>query len=170
MPMVPQVSQGICLCCTPLVHETYQAIILITFMGISWSVTMTVPYALTAHISPKEDRGLFMGVLNIFVVLPEFLLAVVSGFVIEGFGNHVYASLFMGGICGFIAAFLCVFLVVPDASRGVEHHMRHHITNSDASGFSSSPEDDEDVPILGAQEQKSLLPPSNGAIISSSST
>ena len=61
MPMVPQVSQGICLCCTPLVHETYQAIILITFMGISWSVTMTVPYALTAHISPKEDRGLFMG-------------------------------------------------------------------------------------------------------------
>ena len=60
-----QVALATCLCVTPFVHNIAGAICVIAAFGVPWSVSMTVPFAMTANIAPIQDRGLFMG-LDLF--------------------------------------------------------------------------------------------------------
>jgi maltose/moltooligosaccharide transporter len=80
--------------------------------GIAWASILSMPYAILAGALPAERMGVYMGIFNFFIVLPEILAALFFGGLVKNYlhGNLVHAVM-AGGVCMFIAATL--LLLVP---------------------------------------------------------
>ncbi|MBC7936756.1 MAG: MFS transporter [Rhizobacter sp.] len=76
-------------------------------VGLAWSSTLTMPYAILAGALPANKMGFYMGVFNFFVVIPQIVAAAILGFFVKTFFNEqaIYA-LVIGGISMIIAGFL----------------------------------------------------------------
>lgn len=92
------------------------AIILISLFGIPWATVMILPFSIVGISVKENESGLYMGnplifnkkyfilgILNIFVVLPQLLVSITIGFVIEFFNGNIIAAFVVGSI----SAFLC---------------------------------------------------------------
>jgi maltose/moltooligosaccharide transporter len=76
-------------------------------VGLAWSSTLTIPYAILAGALPAHKMGFYMGVFNFFIVIPQIVAAAILGFFLKSFFNDeaIYA-LVIGGISMIIAGFL----------------------------------------------------------------
>ncbi|QNR85926.1 MFS transporter [Pedobacter riviphilus] len=64
---------GLSLMALPTVSNPGLLFIPIIGLGIAWASMMGTPYAMLAGSIPKEKTGIFMGILNMFIVLPMLL-------------------------------------------------------------------------------------------------
>lgn len=48
-------------------------------IGIAWASILAMPYAILASNLPQQKLGIYMGLFNIFVVIPQLLVATVMG-------------------------------------------------------------------------------------------
>lgn len=73
-------------------------------VGIAWASVLSLPYALLSDSIPAAQMGLYMGVFNLFVVIPQIVAASVLGYLIKVLcaGHPIYAFL-LGGVCFFLA-------------------------------------------------------------------
>ena len=73
-------------------------------VGFAWASILSLPYALLSDSLPAEKMGVYMGIFNFFIVIPQLLAASVLGFILTTFfeGEPVYA-LVVGGASLFIA-------------------------------------------------------------------
>ncbi|WP_020402130.1 MFS transporter [Gracilimonas tropica] len=85
-------------------------------VGIAWASILAMPYAILAGSIPAEKMGLYMGIFNFFIVLPQLIAATILGYVTRSFfeGEAVYA-LVLGGIVMIIAAATMYFVDDVDA-------------------------------------------------------
>lgn len=76
-------------------------------VGLAWSSTLTIPYAILAGALPAHKMGFYMGVFNFFIVIPQIVAAAILGFFLKSFFNDeaIYA-LVIGGISMIIAGLL----------------------------------------------------------------
>jgi len=75
-------------------------------VGIAWATILSMPYALIADYIPKEKYGIYMGIFNMFIVIPEILASLVLGKVmLHVFNNQQILAVTMGGVFMLIAAF-----------------------------------------------------------------
>src|SRR3546814_6655369 len=49
------------------------------FIGIFWASVLAMPYAILASSLPQAKLGIYMGLFNIFIVVPQLLVATVMG-------------------------------------------------------------------------------------------
>jgi len=111
---VSQIILSVCLLLPIWVQTKVGAMFLICICGIPWSVVMVLPFTLVAMSVPEKKSGLYMGVLNIFVVVPQLLVSVTIGFLIKIFHGDLSAALAAGGIAAFISALMVFFLIIPN--------------------------------------------------------
>ena len=79
--------------------------------GVAWASILSMPYAILAGALPPERMGVYMGIFNFFIVLPEILAALFFGGLVKNYlhGNLVHAVM-AGGVCMFVAAAALVFV------------------------------------------------------------
>lgn len=92
-----QLVFAICLMLPLWVESKVGAMLLISACGIPWSVVMVLPFTLVAMAVDEQESGMYMGVLNIFVVIPQIVVAVAVGGLVDLFGGNVAVALFAGG-------------------------------------------------------------------------
>jgi len=86
-------------------------------MGFAWASVLSLPYALLSDSLPAQKMGLYMGVFNFFIVIPQLIAASVLGFLLHAvFGGAPIYALALGGV-SFLAAGLLV-LRVPEPEVG----------------------------------------------------
>lgn len=80
-------------------------------VGVAWASILAMPYAILAGSIPSKKMGLYMGIFNFFIVLPQLIAATVLGYVTRSFfgGEAIYA-LVLGGAVLFIAAATMYFV------------------------------------------------------------
>jgi maltose/moltooligosaccharide transporter len=78
-------------------------------IGIAWASILAMPYAILAGSIPAKKMGVYMGIFNFFIVLPQILNALIGGPMVKYLygGNPIYA-LVVSGISLLIAAMLVV--------------------------------------------------------------
>ncbi len=91
-----------------LVHGEEQRYFLLGALalgGVAWASILSMPYAILAGALPAERMGVYMGIFNFFIVLPEILASLFFGVLVKNYlhGNLVHAVM-AGGVCLFIAA------------------------------------------------------------------
>jgi maltose/moltooligosaccharide transporter len=82
-------------------------------VGVAWASILSMPYAILSGALPAARMGVYMGVFNFFIVIPEITQALTFGWIIRhGFGeNNPNSPLYMvtlGGIFLLIAAALVI--------------------------------------------------------------
>ena len=67
--------------------------------GIAWASILAMPYAILASSLPQKKLGLYMGLFNIFIVVPQLLVATVMGSVMNAFfpDDPIWTMLFAAG-------------------------------------------------------------------------
>lgn len=83
-------------------------------VGFAWASILSLPYALLSNSLPAKKMGLFMGIFNFFIVLPQILAASILGFLVNKFfgGETIYA-LVIGGFSMLVAAVLTLRVEEP---------------------------------------------------------
>jgi maltose/moltooligosaccharide transporter len=80
-------------------------------IGIAWASILAMPYAILAGSLPAQKMGLYMGIFNFFIVLPQLLAATILGYLTRSlFGGEAVYALMLGGVVMFIAA-ACMYFV-----------------------------------------------------------
>jgi maltose/moltooligosaccharide transporter len=85
-------------------------------MGFAWASILSLPYALLSDSVPARKMGLYMGVFNFFIVIPQVIAAGMLGFLLRTlFGGAPIYALALGGVC-FVAAGLLTLRVPQTAA------------------------------------------------------
>ena len=86
-------------------------------IGLAWSSTLTIPYAILAGALPANKMGFYMGVFNFFIVIPQLVASAILGFVIKDiFHEQGIYALVIGGISMIIAGFLNIIVKDRDVT------------------------------------------------------
>lgn len=74
-------------------------------VGFAWASILSLPYALLADSLPARKMGVYMGIFNIFIVLPQLVAATVLGFLLKTFfGADPLHALHLGAASLLLAA------------------------------------------------------------------
>jgi maltose/moltooligosaccharide transporter len=78
-----------------------------TGVGIAWASTLSMPYAILAGSLPQGKTGVYMGIFNFFIVIPEITASLGFGWVMGHLlNNNRIAAVVAGGIFFLLAAVL----------------------------------------------------------------
>jgi maltose/moltooligosaccharide transporter len=82
-------------------------------IGLAWASILAMPYAILAGSLPAEKMGVYMGIFNFFIVIPQITAAAILGFFVKNIvgGESIYALL-LGGASMLIAGLFT--LIVDD--------------------------------------------------------
>ena len=76
-------------------------------LGVAWASLLTMPYAILSSVVPYRKMGVYMGMFNFFIVIPQILAAAVLGLLVRTvFHGHAINALLLGGVSMIAAAAL----------------------------------------------------------------
>ncbi len=80
-------------------------------VGLGWASILALPYAILTGSLPQHKMGVYMGIFNFFIVIPQILAATILGFLVKDVFNEqsIYALL-TGGAAMIVAAILVLFV------------------------------------------------------------
>jgi len=106
---------GIGLASVGIIKSPTLLLVAFTGIGIAWASILSMPYAMVSRVLPADRIGVYMGIFNLFIVIPQILVALIISRLMENFPqvNRISAVVF-GGICMTIAALLTLRLKEHD--------------------------------------------------------
>lgn len=106
---------GIALISFRFIHDPTWLLLAMAGIGFAWASILSVPYALLANSVPTQKMGLYMGIFNFFIVIPQLVAASVLGSLVNRlFGGAPIYALVLGGASFMLAGLLV--LRVPKTS------------------------------------------------------
>ena len=97
-----------------LIHDPHWLLLSMLGVGFAWASILSIPYALLSDSVPSEKMGLYMGIFNFFIVIPQLVAASVLGFLLKTlFGGAPMRALTLGGVCFLIAGLLALRVPEP---------------------------------------------------------
>lgn len=89
----------------PHIENKYLLFPAITGFGIGWASMMGIPYLMVVSEIPKERYGVYMGLINMMIVIPMFIQTLTFGYILKNFlGNDPGKAISFAGIFLLIAA------------------------------------------------------------------
>jgi maltose/moltooligosaccharide transporter len=108
-----------------IIQNPYLLLFSMMGVGLAWASILSMPYAILAGALPEHRMGLYMGVFNFFIVIPQITAAGILGFFIRIFsgGDPIYA-LCLGGVSMVLAALLTGWVEdVDDPTRNPRENL-----------------------------------------------
>ena len=124
-----KLTHSVCLTCGALglasvavIHSPYLLLLSMTGVGIAWASTLAMPYSVLAGALPPQRTGVYMGIFNFFIVLPEIAASLGFGWVMNHLlHNNRMAAVVAGGFFLLLAAVLMLRVSDPaDVEKRVE--------------------------------------------------
>ena len=95
-------------------HSSSLQLIEIIGLGIAWASIMGVPYLMVVGSIPKEKYGVYMGVINMMIVIPMLIETLSFGYIYKHFLGAVPShAIAFAAVLFLIAALLCLVLFRP---------------------------------------------------------
>lgn len=87
-------------------------------VGFAWASILSLPYALLSDSVPARKMGIFMGIFNFFIVVPQLVAASMLGFLLKTlFDGDARQALVLGGISLALAGLFVLRVPDPTVSR-----------------------------------------------------
>jgi maltose/moltooligosaccharide transporter len=108
------VAGGLSLLATGFIHDRLLWQCTMIGVGLAWASILSMPYAMLSGALPAARMGVYMGIFNFFIVIPEILASLALGPVVKQvFGNDPVKVVMMGGASMIIAALLTQWVNEP---------------------------------------------------------
>lgn len=106
---------GIGLISIYFIHNPTYLIFSMVGVGMAWASILAMPYAILAGSIPSHKMGIYMGVFNFFITLPQIVNGIIGGPIVKYvYGSNAIFSLVMAGVFLLIAAFCVRFVEDKD--------------------------------------------------------
>lgn len=97
-----------------VIRDPYWLLASMAGVGIAWASILSVPYVLLSDSLPAKKMGLYMGIFNFFIVIPQLVAASVLGLLLKWlFGGAPIYALAIGGVSFFISGALVLRVAEP---------------------------------------------------------
>ena len=84
-------------------------------IGLAWASILAMPYAILTGSLPRKKMGVYMGIFNFFIVIPQITAAAILGFFVRTvFANEAIYAVVLGGISMIVAAVMVTFVTDKD--------------------------------------------------------
>lgn len=100
----------------PLIHDKWMLLLPMVGIGIAWASILSMPYSMLSSAIPQQRMGVYMGIFNFFIVLPEITASLCFGWVMGHLLNNNRASALVVGGCCFVLAALLTWRVRESAA------------------------------------------------------
>jgi len=98
---------GVGLLSTYVIHDPRVLLLTMVGVGIAWASILSMPYAILSGALPPARMGVYMGVFNFFIVIPEIVASLsFQPLVKYVFNNNPLYVVMLGGVCLLVAAML----------------------------------------------------------------
>ncbi|NNK87815.1 MAG: MFS transporter [Flavobacteriaceae bacterium] len=105
------VGTAIAMLCMPLIKDEYGLLVPMILFGIGWAAMMGIPYSMVSKVIPEERRGVYMGIVNMMIVIPMLIQTVSFGPVVKYvLNNNAVNAIIFGGVFFAIASILALRL------------------------------------------------------------
>jgi len=105
--LIALIAGGVGLISFYFFHDKYMLIISMILIGLAWSSILSLPYSMLTKSLPAKKMGVFMGIFNFFIVIPQILASTLLGFFTKHIfaGNAIY-TIVLGGFSMILAGLL----------------------------------------------------------------
>ena len=105
------VGTAISLFCIPYISDPLLVLLPMILFGIGWAAMMGIPYTMVSKIVPQNRRGVYMGILNMMIVIPMFIQTLTFGPIYKYIlGSDAINAILFAGAFFTISAFLATRL------------------------------------------------------------
>jgi maltose/moltooligosaccharide transporter len=113
--MICLILAAIGLLCFPFISNKYLLLFAITGFGIGWASMMGIPYLIVVNKIPKERYGVYMGIINMMIVIPMIIQNVTFGSILQyPLKEDPRNAIIFAGIFLLIAAFFTFRMSTSD--------------------------------------------------------
>ena len=81
--VVSLVMTGVALLSMPFINDRYVLLAPMVLFGVGWACMMGVPYSMVSRAIPQERRGVYMGIVNMMIVIPMFIQTLSFGPIVK---------------------------------------------------------------------------------------
>jgi maltose/moltooligosaccharide transporter len=112
-------THALCLLCGAIglisvswIENKYLLYASMTGVGIAWASILSMPYAMLSGVLPANKVGIYMGIFNFFIVLPEIVASLGYPWIMNHLlHNNMLAAVQSGGALMILAALICYFFI-----------------------------------------------------------
>src|SRR5258708_32214152 len=109
-----ETTHSVCLLCgaagllsVAVIHDKWLLLLSMSGVGIAWASTLSMPYVILAGCLPVNQVGIYMGIFNFSIVLPEIAASLGFGwFMSHVLDNNRLAAVVAGSVFLLLAAIL----------------------------------------------------------------
>ena len=110
---------GIAMLSIPYIQDPLLVVLPMVLFGIGWAAMMGIPYSMVSKIVPQERRGVYMGILNMMIVIPMGIQTLTFGPIVKNLlSNSAVNAILFGGVFFVIAGVLALRLKQPKSAEG----------------------------------------------------
>lgn len=103
---------GIGLVSVNYIQQHWMLYVAMSLVGIAWSSILSMPYSMLAGCLPQDKIGIYMGIFNFFIVLPEIIASLFFGKIMSNFlHNDRLLAVMIGGCLLLLAGIICALII-----------------------------------------------------------
>lgn len=112
--MIALLSGGLGLISMYFIEDPSYLVISMVGIGFAWASILTMPYALLIDSLPATKMGVYMGIFNFFIVIPQIVNALIGGPIVHAFfEDYAIYYLAFGGVLFILAALFTLRIKEP---------------------------------------------------------
>ena len=105
-------SGGLGLISMYFIKDTSMLWISMIGLGFAWASILAMPYAMLIDAIPQRKMGVYMGIFNFFIVVPQIINGVFGGPIVSKlFGNMAIDYVVVGGACMLLGALITLIFI-----------------------------------------------------------
>jgi maltose/moltooligosaccharide transporter len=86
-------------------------------VGIAWAAILAMPYAMLSASLPADKMGVYMGIFNATITIPQIAAGLLGGILFSLLGGHAVYMLGLSGISMLLAGISVLFIKEHKSSR-----------------------------------------------------
>ncbi len=87
-------------------------------VGIAWASILSMPYSMLAGFIPEQKMGIYMGMFNFFIVLPEIIASLFFGKIMSTYlNNDRLMAVQIGGGLLILASIICIAIIKEENNK-----------------------------------------------------
>lgn len=104
------VAGGIGLLSMVFIKDQYGLIVSMLGVGIAWAAILAMPYAILSASLPAEKMGVYMGIFNATITIPQIAAGLLGATIFKSLGGHAVYMLGLSGLSMVVAGISVLFL------------------------------------------------------------
>jgi maltose/moltooligosaccharide transporter len=80
-------------------------------VGIAWAAILAMPYAILSSSLPPQQTGVYMGIFNATITIPQIIAGLLGGVALTALGSNAINVIGLAGVSMALAGILAKFVI-----------------------------------------------------------